>query len=539
MERFENYISSPEPTCKIELQKEGVKIDRIGVGEGFDIVITDYSGDIEQVRFLSDESQNGKVDEGFTWTDWYDWNTSKEDWTGHWYASNKTKTWAFATPGEKEVWGEVIDSEGRTAKSYAGIYVIAPPMIGYKGIWINHIWEVEGGNDNLDKIISRLKSANVTWVMIKCGDNNSYWLEEDRKLFNWTKRYGGFEKVIDRFHNNGIKVFGAHWVQSLDGWHIPGVSAIDVSNKILNIKGIDGLIVDAENDTKAGVENYKSYIKSIREMHKNTFIGHTSYARADEYREELHELFTEYCDVIMPQAYWQHRPTTPAEEIDKMEEEIGELRDKWNNKPIIPMGQGYYYDHDSKKEEKISDETAEEMAKGISEFCEILEDKGYLGVSLFTYETMHWKTWEAYAKCFAPAPAVFDTGSPPNPYPSIMGKHTGTIKPNHTIIATQLYTYPCSGTGSHTEYARIWNKTWNATATWNGYADEWHNITFDKTVILMANKTYNYTIRTGSYPQIHHNTSLLTANGWINCLQFVDANGEIYYDWIPAIKLFL
>ena len=132
---------------------------------------------------------------------------------------------------------------------------------------------------------------------------------------------------------------------------------------------------------------------------------------------------------------------------------------------------------------------------------------------------------------------IFDTGSPSNPYPSIMGTHTGTIKPNHTVIATKLYTYPCEGTGGHTEYARIWNKTWNATATWDGYEGDWHNITFDKTVVLLAGETYFYEIRTGSYPQIHHNTSLLTPNGWINCTEFVDANGKVYYDWIPAIKL--
>ena len=132
--------------------------------------------------------------------------------------------------------------------------------------------------------------------------------------------------------------------------------------------------------------------------------------------------------------------------------------------------------------------------------------------------------------------APFDTGSPSNPYPSIMGTHTGTIKPNHTVIAIKLYTYPCIGTGGHTEYARIWNKTWNATATWEGYAGG-HNIAFDNPVVLLPNKTYNYTIRTGSYPQIHHNTSLLTLNGWINCTKFVDTNGKIYDDWIPAIRL--
>jgi len=134
--------------------------------------------------------------------------------------------------------------------------------------------------------------------------------------------------------------------------------------------------------------------------------------------------------------------------------------------------------------------------------------------------------------------AIFDTGSPRNPYPSIMGTHKGTIKPNHTVIVTKLYTYACEGTGGHTEYARIWNETWEANATWEGYAGDWHNISFDKTVVLLAGETYFYEIRTGSYPQIHHTDALLTANGWINCTEFTDTNGRVYYDWIPAIKLF-
>ncbi|MCK4731111.1 MAG: PKD domain-containing protein, partial [Methanophagales archaeon] len=132
---------------------------------------------------------------------------------------------------------------------------------------------------------------------------------------------------------------------------------------------------------------------------------------------------------------------------------------------------------------------------------------------------------------------IFDTGSPSNPYPSIMGNHTGTIKPNHTVIATKLYTYPCVGTGGHTEYARICNKTWNATATWEGYVGDWHNISFDKTVVLLAGETYNYTIRTGSYPQIIHESPFNATGGEITCTKFTDANGKVYYDWIPAIRL--
>lgn len=132
----------------------------------------------------------------------------------------------------------------------------------------------------------------------------------------------------------------------------------------------------------------------------------------------------------------------------------------------------------------------------------------------------------------------FDTKSPKNPHPSISGIHNGTIAPNKTINVSRLYTYPCAGTGGHSEYIKIWNNSgWTRTATWDGYKGDWHNITFNETFTLNANETYNYTIRTGSYPQIHHNRTLLTENGWINCTEFTDANGKRHADWIPAIRL--
>ena len=132
---------------------------------------------------------------------------------------------------------------------------------------------------------------------------------------------------------------------------------------------------------------------------------------------------------------------------------------------------------------------------------------------------------------------IFDTGS--GTYPSIMGTHNGTITPSQTITVNKLYTYPCTGTGGHTEYAKIWNETLGecAIAEWAGYSGDYHNISFNKTLTLEKGVIYNYTIRTGSYPQIHHTDALPTTNGWINCTEFTDANGKKYDDWIPAITL--
>lgn len=78
---------------------------------------------------------------------------------------------------------------------------------------------------------------------------------------------------------------------------------------------------------------------------------------------------------------------------------------------------------------------------------------------------------------------------------------------------------------------------WNVTARWEGYIGDWHNISFDNSFTLKEGETYNYTIRTGSYPQIHHTDNLSTPTGFITCSEFVDVNGKKYNNWIPAIRL--
>ena len=137
-------------------------------------------------------------------------------------------------------------------------------------------------------------------------------------------------------------------------------------------------------------------------------------------------------------------------------------------------------------------------------------------------------------------PQIFDTGAPIKPYPSIPGTHNGTITPYENISVNYIYTYPCTGTGGHTEFAMIWNETERecAVANWDGYVGDWHNISLNTTLTLKEGVVYSYTIRTGSYPQIHHTDELEVDSGIIRCDEFIDTNGKKYTDWILAIKLF-
>jgi hypothetical protein len=137
-----------------------------------------------------------------------------------------------------------------------------------------------------------------------------------------------------------------------------------------------------------------------------------------------------------------------------------------------------------------------------------------------------------------PKGAIFDTDTPATPYPSIAGWHNGTLKMNQEVYVTKLYIYACPGTGGHAEYVRIWGNGIDKNAPWEGYDGDWQNLTFDTIFLLEAGKTYNYTILTGSYPQIIHAESKDVTSGQITCEEFVDVNGKRHEGWIPAIKLY-
>ena len=133
---------------------------------------------------------------------------------------------------------------------------------------------------------------------------------------------------------------------------------------------------------------------------------------------------------------------------------------------------------------------------------------------------------------------VFDTG--PGTYPSISGRHNGTLTPGKTISVCKMYTYTYLETRGHSKYVRIWNESGTiAEGRWSGYGGDWHNISFDTLFILRANESYRYTIRTDSYPQMIHKQNHKTPDGsLITCSEFIDAVGTRHDDWIPAITLF-
>ncbi|KAF5431827.1 CASH domain-dontaining protein [Candidatus Methanophagaceae archaeon] len=138
---------------------------------------------------------------------------------------------------------------------------------------------------------------------------------------------------------------------------------------------------------------------------------------------------------------------------------------------------------------------------------------------------------------FASASSVFDTGT--GTYPSIQGTHEGTIIPSCDIEVSKMYTYSCVGTGGHTKSIKLYeNGVLKASGNWSGYQHDWQNIAIRPAVTLRKGREYRYVIETGSYPQIIHVPEYqAVTGGTITCDKFTDANGKVYTDWIPAIRL--
>jgi len=147
---------------------------------------------------------------------------------------------------------------------------------------------------------------------------------------------------------------------------------------------------------------------------------------------------------------------------------------------------------------------------------------------------------EGYAEIMYIPPSEFNPYEWKADYPSIFGTFKGIIKRFYDIIVHRVFTSSYPGTGGHSEFIVFYHPdgTELANATWGGYSNgDYRWIEFEEPFKLKKNVNYTYEIKTGSYPTYIHNRTLKTSGEEITCIEFVDANGKVYYDWIPAIKL--
>jgi hypothetical protein len=264
--------------------------------------------------------------------------------------------------------------------------------ISGKGMYIWQMWNAN--SSNLTTTINKLKSNGITWVVIKMGDGDSYYNQSGKSLYNWAATYSGMDSVISIFHSNGIKVLAFQYVYG-DPHHWLNVwSETDVANWVLDVKGIDGLIIDAEiqyDTLKTRVTTARAYCDSIRIHHPNSFIGLTAWSRPNSHSTFPWTSFLDRVQVNMPQAYWGARPTTVQNELNLMSSQFISNTNTWVSqgdsaaaKPIMPIGDGY---------------TAKVIQGDITSFCNLSQTTyNYPGVSLWEYNQIaNSFIWNEYA----------------------------------------------------------------------------------------------------------------------------------------------
>ncbi len=270
--------------------------------------------------------------------------------------------------------------------------------IGAKGMYLWKLWAANGGGKNLNTVITKLKSVGVTWLVIKMADGDSYYNSPNHSLYNWaTSNYSSMDSVVAVFHANGIKLLAFQYVYGVPHHWGNSASETDVANSILNVKGIDGLLIDAEiqYDTLANrVAAAQAYIDSIHAHHPDAFIALTAWARIIGHNTFPWTTFLDRVNVNMPQTYWAARPTTPKNELSRMNSDFTYFTNVWvsigdsaADKPIMPLGQGEYFGYGN------------DVRQGdITSFCNLSQTTyNYHGVSLWEYNQIrHSYVWDEY-----------------------------------------------------------------------------------------------------------------------------------------------
>jgi hypothetical protein len=371
-----------------------------------------------------------------------------------------------------------------------GLYAQSSLPIQAKGMWIWELWVANGGN--LTAVADKLKTVGVTWVVIKMGDSDSDYNSSGKSLYNWASTYGGMDSVVSVFHRDGIKILGYQYVYGAAHWGL-GLSEADVANKILSVKGIDGLLVDAEiqyDTLSTRVSSAQSYMDSIRAHHPTSFVGLTSWAYVSVHSTFPWVTFLSRLNVNMPQTYWAARPKTPAAELSKMSSDFTTYTQTWVNqgntaaaKPIMPLGQAEYFGYGNNVQ-----------PSDISSFSSLSQATyKYQGISLWEYTQITSSfVWDEYTAAW-PLTSVADDRGATSSY-SLSQNFPNPFNPA-TVISYQISTagdvtlkvYDLLGR----EVKTLVNERQNAGS---------HSVTFDANTLPSG--VYFYRLESGTYAEV-------------------------------------
>lgn len=191
-------------------------------------------------------------------------------------------------------------------------------LVEGKGLYIWKIHRCQNGDPAA--IARRAMDAGLTHVLIKIADG--------RSAYNVDLA----ERVSDSLKGAGIEVWGWQFVYGDEPFR-----EADIAYHRIKTLGLDGFVVNAENDYLGKFAEAMAYMERLRSRLPDLPIGLSSFRYPHYHPQFPWTEFLTHCDVNMPQVYWV-KSNNPAEQLDRCQAQFQAI---YPVRPIIPTGAAY------------------------------------------------------------------------------------------------------------------------------------------------------------------------------------------------------
>lgn len=195
-----------------------------------------------------------------------------------------------------------------------------------KGFFIWKINRIAGGNPA--SIASMAQAARLTHAIVKVA-NGSY-------SYNVVNGVDLVPALVAQLRARGIKVWGWQYIYGSS-------TNAEADKAVERVKqfNLDGFVVNAEAPFKADgmAARAEKYMQRLRLGLPNLPVGLSTYRYPSAHSAFPFAAFLKYCDLAMPQVYWQSASNS-AEQLRKSYNEFQALTP---SRPVVPTGSAYAY----------------------------------------------------------------------------------------------------------------------------------------------------------------------------------------------------
>ncbi len=195
-----------------------------------------------------------------------------------------------------------------------------------KGLFIWKILDCEGGDPAAIRKVAL--ASGLSHVLIKVADAERTYNYDTARLFDRVA------PVARALRDAGIQTWGWQYIYGRD----PLAEARKAIQRVKELN-LDGFVVNAEIEFKASGMDVpaRKYMQELRAGLKTTPLALSTFRFPSYHPQFPYDAFLEYCDINMPQVYWQGAHN-PEAQLQRVQSEFSTRRFK---RALIPTGAAY------------------------------------------------------------------------------------------------------------------------------------------------------------------------------------------------------